>query len=473
MLVEFGCGGYRAIEGEDTDVAPATEDVPDDTIVTDGGDPELLNLEKRTSSEISTVFSVTWDTVAASEGWVESGLTTAYGHRTATSPAASTHTLVVVGAPEDLDFHWRAVSRVDGVEVVSADQVHHASAGPPELPRINLDSDGLGAFESSYRLLTVFADVGGVVMYDDNGDAVWWRLLDLGVGTTQTRFAADGSGVYYITEDTTAATDIGAVAYASWDQSVTTSTRAVGGHHDFVILADGRIAYLAVDIRSYDGFDVVGDMIVEMNADGSDAITIWSTWDNVDDPVVDGCDFGFYEDMCDWTHANSLNLDATTGEYLISLHNVSTVVGVDPGDHSEGAGRTMWIAGADSSASAIVTPREAAFVHQHNFKPVGDDQFVVFDNGPGDYSEVWRYQFDREAGMLEERWSFDYGQTHWAYVLGDVHVLANDDYLISWGSEGELTEVTADGDIVWYAYAELGQIFGFVDTQVDVGGPAI
>ncbi len=117
-----------------------------------------------------------------------------------------------------------------------------------------------------------------------------------------------------------------------------------------------------------------------------------------------------------------------------------------------------------------VSPTDATFEKQHNFKSIGGDDFVVFDNGKDDYSEVWRYRCDEASETLESTWNFAYGEQRSAFVLGDVHLLANDDYLISWGSEGEVTEVTPEGDVVWDVYTDPGQIVGFIGSAVNVGG---
>lgn len=470
FLLASGCLRYTPLDGTEPSSTP-----PGDTVVTDGADPEVLHLEKRSSKITPTVITVSWDTLAPSEGWVAFGPDA--DTRLSTPPQLTPtthHRFQVAGFPEGSSWHWRAVSRIDGVEVSSADQVHTSGTAPADLPRLDLANRVDGAWMPGYRLLTLIAETGGVVVLDDDGAVVWWHQTTSPETVTQARFAPDGSGVWYLVGDSTRTTDIGEIRYQRWDGAETLALRAEWAHHDFVILPDGRLAWIAVDIRDYLGESVVGDVIMEMNADGTGATPIWSTWDHIDLPDLASCSRDFYPQGCDWTHANSLWYDPSDDSYTLSIHNLDLFAKIDAGDHTAGSGTTTWLAGSGPASDFSISPPEASWEHQHAVKPVGGGEYLLFDNGKGvadSWSEIWRFRMDEQTRTAEAIWGFDYGGERNSIMLGDIQPLPNGNYLTSWGSEGEVAEISPAKEVVWEAYASLGSFLGFIGFGETLGGP--
>lgn len=419
------------------------------------------------SPHLDTVITVSWTTDEPGTGWVEFGPTGQYGFRTAVDDTESTtHEVVVAGFAPNATWHWRAVSEVGGEKLVSRDATHDTSAPPQGVPAFAMSEREVGSFQSGFRLFPTIGSDGWILVLNDDGKAVWWYPVDEGLIATQARLAADGTSISFLVGDPERAEDLGEIITVSLDQEQVDRLRTPWAHHDFIeIPGEDKWAYIYADFREDGRYTVVGDTIVEIPKAGGDTEAIWSTWDHLPVEYSPGNDV-FYPGAIDWTHANTLVLDGD--DYYLSLHNTNGMVKL-----SRSAGETEWIMGGPLSEFEFLSRSEGEWAHQHGFKLIGDDEFVLFDNGsgsPDDYSEVARYRFDTGAMTYEQVWDFEYNQQHVSYLMGDIQPLANGNYYTSWGSEGEILEVDGEGAITWRASASIGTTVAFSTLYDTMGG---
>ncbi len=264
--------------------------------------------------------------------------------------------------------------------------------------------------------------------------------------------------------DVTRQEDICTIETERLDGTPLDSARCEWGHHDFTILPDGRFAYLYADIRDYHGDQVVGDRVVLVDADGGNPTTIWNAWDElVPDERIFGND-PFYPNALDWTHGNSLNYDAGTDSLMLSLHNLDTVynLAID--------GTLNWSLGTNGTVE--IAGNNTDFAHQHGAKmvPGTTDDVLVFDNGDGTNSEASRYHLNFDTMSATRTWTEDNGGRYTSYILGDAMMVGEGNYFVSWGSEGEITEYTPDGEVVWRGAGELGTTTGYISFHPTMGG---
>lgn len=459
-----------ACTGKDDDSgSPGQPDDSGTNPIDTGGDPEISGLSVTTVEDMSSVFVVEWDTESAGTAWVEFGPDDGYGQRTVASDATGTHHKVVVaGAPFGAAWHWRAASEVNGETVHSADQVHTAGPKPAGLIGFDMDTVDEAALARGIRIVPFFTSIdAGIVVVNHLGEVVWHLELDHPESATQVMMSPDGTGLIYMIGDVTRQEDIGEIRYTSWDLETTWAIRAEWAHHDFQLLPDGSWAFLAADIREADGSLVAGDAIIVMDADGSNARTLWTGWDNLVPPSFRGCRPAFYPDYCDWTHANGLWYEASNDTFALSIHNDNSIIVMD------GDGNTQYTFGTADYADVEPRNSEAEFVHQHGIKWVGDNQWAVFDNGDGsasDHSRALILDVDRGAHRYEASWVYDWDQRHSSVLLGDHDVLPNGNHLLSWGSEAVITEVNDAQDIAFEMTFDLGASNGFVSYQAESGG---
>ena len=221
-------------------------------------------------------------------------------------------------------------------------------------------------------------------------------------------------------------------------------------------------AYLALDTRSYEGESVTGDVVVEIDFEGNELRRVWSSWDTW--TPTGPMEIGFYGPSADWTHANTLEYLAATDEYLVSIHNLNTVIQVDRGSGEI----TRQIGGEDSD---LTLTAGKAFVHQHSPYLRGDALYV-FDNTSNDVSEVRGYRISQNEGTYAQSWHLPNPANTYVPVLGDVFRTDEGQTLTSWGSTGILAEYDADGEQTFRLDLSLGAGFGFFQPISELGGPA-
>lgn len=431
--------------------------------------------EATLEEDIPTVAWVRWTTDQPGTSWVEYGPTPALGYSTVASDESVTdHEVLLAGLPTMSKWYWQAVSEVDGEELRSTPTPIETGAGPRDLPK----APAATVFDSSlampgYTLTTALGTTPYIVIYDTDGKPVWWQAPDPDTIVAQARLVDDGTAIVYNVASVNFATDLGVIRRIRLDGEILSETRTVNGHHDFVELPEGGFAYIAADIRDWknpdDGetYSVVGDTVVELPEGATEdtvGTTIWSTWDNFEVDVDPEDDSDFYPQGLDWTHCNSLQLEDDA--YIVSVRKEDAFVKVD-----RATGVQLWQVGGTNSDFTLTSGR--AFVGQHSPELVAGG-FILFDNGDIDvdeaYSQAAAYSLDETAMTYGETRTYDYDQRISSYLLGDVEILANGNWLVAWGSGGTLTEVTPEGEMALQVSLPAGSALGFTHHLDAMGG---
>lgn len=417
--------------------------------------------------EVTSTLDVRFVVDVAATAVIEFGPTTSYGWETVPTASRTTHRIQVPAFPNREEWHWRIVLNET---LVGSDQTFTGGAPPTALSPFVPGTMLAGEFTSGFRTVPGLSVPNYLVVVNDDGDMVWWQEFQEPEVITQARMLPSGGGIEYLLQDQTRETDIGTIVRRDWCGDQLEGVPAPWGHHDFTRVGDDRYAFISADIREEGRQTIVGDTLMEIGLDGSDLTSIWSTWDNLEVDVEADCEAVFYPQGCDWTHGNNIAYSEEDDTYFQSLHNLNAIVRISRGGGVADAGVTEWVAGGDQSTLRFTG--ESGWARQHGFKPVGDDEYVVFDNGTGgaEKSEVRRVRVDEEAGTVEDVWTWDYDERHRSYLLGDVHLMDNGNYYVGWGSEGELTEVTPGGDLVWQLNAALPAAVGFSNLYPNIGG---
>lgn len=447
----------------------------DDTVSDSSGTHEVAieDASAQLAPNIGTVIQVTWTTEAEGNhvvdwGYAENALewTTADNGSTGT-----THAVSVAGGSGGAEVFWRArTETTDGRSLVSPVQSIELDPIPQDVVRVDLEESVPGSFESGFRVASIGSDPGYVIVIDDEGRTVWWYEVESGTIPSEAQFKRDGTGVLFLVGDTERVDDIGGVWDVSWDQTRENFTNLHFVHHAFSQLPDGRIAWLAVDPRKVEGFNkpVAGDAVMISNLDGSGATEIWNGWDELpfDEDGIDR-NSRFYPNYYDWTHANSLNYDATTDSLVVSVHNLYSVTKISL------AGDVDWLVGPAGDWT-LTSGAETGFAFQHNPYLLPNGNLLVFDNGDfaeqNNYSEASEYSLDVGAKTYERVWNFDWNADESVFLLGDVERFDSGNTLINWGASGTIMEVTSSGDITWQIVSGVGQVFGFSEFSHGIGG---
>ncbi|OOF97511.1 hypothetical protein ASPCADRAFT_45224 [Aspergillus carbonarius ITEM 5010] len=167
----------------------------------------------------------------------------------------------------------------------------------------------------------------------------------------------------------------------------------------------------------------------------------------------------------DYFHINSVTKGAD-GHYLLSARHASTIYKINGTD-----GTVIWRLGG--SRSDFTLGPEVEFGFQHHPRYLHDDldstTITLFDNavygsesGGGGDKEVQIYPYSRgktlrldhtarTATLIQAFIPPDYLLVK---SQGSLQTLPNGNVLINWGSEGAVTEFTADGEPIYHAYLD-------------------
>lgn len=417
------------------------------------------------SETIGTVATVAFTTPGPATAVVEvtepGGATLRFLARTSDG---TSHEALLVGLAAGVDHSWRVVATLDtGSELTSEPAVFAAELQPLWMPGSTLSvPDASGA--EHFVLTTIVGDEPGVAILDAQGRFVWWWRGEPGTFACQARMAADGQSVLLLVVDSLMQSDIGVIRRVALTGETLGETRATLAHHDFIELPDGRVGFLAYDARSWQGTDVAGDALVLLDLETGAEETIWSSWDS----LTPGAPASYppHPLGVEWTHANGLDFDEASGDWLVSMHNISTIVRVT------GDGALRWQLGGDTSDFVDAAGTEPPFAEQHGptFTEAG---LLLFDNREpqtGDlYSRAVELRLDEDAGTFETTWSYDGDQRLFTAFMGSAEQLDDGSTLVGWGSGGRLDRVGADGEVSWRVDVSIGFPLGFSHHLATLG----
>ncbi|MDP2305858.1 MAG: aryl-sulfate sulfotransferase [Pseudomonadota bacterium] len=431
-----------------------------------GGDDQPLAATIEPSEAVGTVATVRFSTASAATAVVE-----------VTEPGASPraflaettdgtdHVAVLVGLAAGVDYSWRAVATLDTGEVRASEPAVFATEFQPLwMPTLILTIPDEASTER-FVLTTMVGDDPGVAILDERGRIVWWWHGEEGVFACQARLAADGRSVLLMVVDSLMQSDVGVIRRVSLSGEPLGEARATLAHHDFVELPDGRVGFLSYDAREWEGMDVVGDALVVLDLVTGAEETVWSSWDDLTPGNV--LEYPSHPLGAEWTHANGLDFDEVSGDWLVSMHNISTIARVT------GGGELRWqLGGVGSDFTSLADASEGPFAEQHG-PTFTDEGILLFDNREPQtgnlYSRTIELRLDETAGTFETAWAYDGDRRLFTAFMGSAERLDDGSTLVGWGSGGRLERVDADGFVPWRVDVQIGFPLGFSHHLATLG----
>lgn len=413
-----------------------------------------LEVTAEVSTVVHTVVTVRWTTTEATRGYVEFGNDGAYGLRTPLTESGTSHEVVLLGLHADTEAHFRVIS-VDegGAELPTDDYTITTGSLPPELPALTVTGEVKG-WIGQYQVVPIQGTGYAVAVIDDQGQIVWYDVLDSDRNVMRALIAADRQGLVYCL--TTVGGEGGTetpslVRRTSWDGYTVEDLTFPDMDHDFVELPDGT--YAAIVLTHEDGVPGMADSIVEMSHDGTTTTRIWNAWDDTwlrefENP-----------EAMNWTHANGLDYDPVDDAYYISSKEIGTITKVD-----RSTGESLWYLNGNANIFDFTEGSEMVRMqHQFELQPGG---ILIFDNGTGDrgYSRAVEYTLDEDKMVADEIWSYIRDPSVVVFAKGDVARFADGTTQVVWSSAGEIQNVDPDGTVHWQLNTELG--YGITFVQV-------
>jgi hypothetical protein len=416
--------------------------------------------------EMPTMIRVRWETPDKTVGFVEFGTTSDLDYSTRTeADAALSHERLLIGVPARTEVYYRVVSELDGERLESAVQTITTGLLPPEVPDFTVTP---GAVAHGWTVLPFSVADGddsgrsAVLILDPEGRLVWFHVLEPGAPVTRVRMTPDGTRLVFQSGE--------AYGYRSLDMSAQDTVLIPESHHDFELLDDGTLVGIVEERqpRNEDGSgdEMVADKVVEVSPDGTERV-VWSAFDYLEELGFDpnGSEGGEIFAADDITHANAINYDPFTGNYLVDLPGRYAVVGV-----ARDSGALSWVFHADALvglAHAGTDPHRLA----HEVVPTAEG-FSLFVNATDtdECATVVDYAIDVDAGTATELSRHRRPECTTTFGLGGVRRLDDDHLLVSWATSGVVTELDAAGQVVLEVFGPFGMAVGYSASINDLPG---
>lgn len=288
---------------------------------------------------------------------------------------------------------------------------------------------------------------GGIGIYDNNGDLVWWQD-----GTYTNLNATTYKGEQVLSAYKGSSNQGSYVLLDSAYREI--ASFAVKGHstdvHDFQISPDGkRVLLLSYDPVPYDLSEhggpadatVTDAVIQEQDIETGEVTFEWSALDHI--PLTE-TQVSLEEKDVDYVHFNSLAYEPD-GTLLASARHSSTVYKID-----QGSGKIVWKLGGENSDFTLDRFADA-FSFQHDARRLRDGSVSVFDNGNLASPQVSRgavYTLDEKEKTAKLTRDLQPDPAQFGSYVGSSNEMAGGNQLVSYGNTGEMAEFQGE-EPVW------------------------
>jgi len=420
-----------------------------------------VNVSSVGSDVVPTVFFITW-TADWGYGQVEYGLTPDLGLTTPRTELTDSHEQAVFGLKASHQYYWRVSNEhEDGTVATSAIDVWQVP-DPPETLRLHellqVDVDR-SEVANAFLLLTPNHPVTSyAAIIDGDADLVWWVAADPGQHITRARPAMDGRGILYSSYRMMDITQNGRIQRMDLDGRRQTTTRALYQHHDFVERGDGLLAFPSFEFAVFDVDDQplnIASDAIRLAPEGYDQEEEYDRslayfadyphepWYTCQHFALNG---SFVPGYHEWTHTNSVAYEPTEDALYMLPRYFDALLKTDAT-----SGQILWQLGG---IHGDFTSDEGGDLLEHShFSQVWPGGVLLFDNGnhADSVSSVIEYSIDETNMTVEKVWEYTRADRGFTSFLGDARRLEGGNTLIMYSPEGELREVTPDGETVWLA----------------------
>jgi hypothetical protein len=225
-------------------------------------------------------------------------------------------------------------------------------------------------------------------------------------------------------------------------------------HHEIIKLTNGNFAALTKEklLYNYSRFgknatdSLVTDGIVVFDASGH-AIWKWSFVSVLDTIHLDTVDF--FQLKNDWVHANSLSEDSD-GHFLVSFRDLNEVWKIN----SRNGAVLLRYSGQGPKGSA------GRFKAQHMFYRIGNNQYIVFNNGPSRdsirSSSAVLFALSPSGDTFQNTRVIRLPDSVFTLKEGSVVSVDKNKYLFSVSRTKDLLITDEHGQVLWHAKSDVG-----------------
>jgi hypothetical protein len=437
----------------------APDPIPDEVAVA-----EDVEISAQFDTRLVNVLHVDITSPDAVEASVRWGTDPENLHRqTPISGAATTHRLDLVGLAQEQPVHWQVLLGAGESQTSLAVRTEDTPAvGLPDLNILMHDVDRSELGDGWVFASLVSETASGVVAWDAQGRVGWgWQTdaadtLAWPAGTDQ----PDELMVMVVARDRMV--DDTRVHRIPMNGDPVTITQAHTGHHGFVLLPDGDMAWLGLTFGVQDvsaigltepPWTLMADTVWRGPEGGGadDGTVLFDYLTDWPHPFFLPCTHPLTQEdrlgqigIHEWTHANSIAYVPGWDVLLMGTRLHDSIVALDPQ-----TGEYLWEAGGQSGFSI-----DDPWSHGH-FSHAWEGGMLMFDNGshhPQQATRLVELAIDPVTSTTEVVWAWQQPYNGFTSFLGDARRLPGGHILGAFTELGLLVEIDpTDGAVVWQA----------------------
>lgn len=281
-----------------------------------------------------------------------------------------------------------------------------------------------------------------VMMLDNNGDPVWYK-----------RGNSDAWNEFKVQDNGTITMEIfnGYDNNMNWLKRYQARNGYVINHHDLEVLEDGGYLMIADNTPTVDVSRLVQggnpsarvtQTIIQEYTAQDELIFQYRAWDNYDvtDMQIDNNRGGSFR----FPHINAIDVD-DDGHLVISCRHLSEITKIN-----RDTGEKIWRLGGAHSDFTFVNDTLNGFRNQHDVTALGNNHYLLFDNGNGHNPPVSRaveYELDLENMTATLVWQYRETPDFYTYYMGNAQRLPNGNTLINFvlANYPKIIEVNPEG----------------------------
>jgi len=490
VLVLLGLPGCE--KADDTDLDPND---PWNLCVLQEDDNAVFGaIEASLSEIIPTVVTVEW---ASTQGEAPGVIFRMNSGETQKAPVELSvldePSTLLLGLKQEADVSFRVVTTVDDELWCSETQEITTGTLRANLPKLTVEN-----FSDTGGGYTLFTFVGwerkaetiqAVVIVDQDGDYVW--AVETWNGAIRARMSESEHAIYTLdpTMDPAKQNIVKRFSFDGSEQELQGTglegTMPVGGpngdvvpvgddalfrdfpgaHSDLVDLGNGTLASFGWDVREYEDGErtLVGETIIERDSEGK-VTEIWTLFDALEPDLSETYPKDYFtdEEAEFWAHLNYLHYAPEEDAYYATAREIDIVVRVD-----RATGETSWVLqpGPITTDAGDFLAESDIDYRGHSVEPTPDG-ILLFDTSSNlseGCSAMSEFAIDTETWTVNHVWLYQPETCLVSGFLGNASTLSNGNRMMTLATNGQIDEVTADGELVWRMNTPTGYILGFAE----------
>ena len=310
--------------------------------------------------------------------------------------------ILVAGMLGNTPYHMRAVFQPTGTTTsvfTDVDHVFTTSAYPAsDLPSLTADTAQGQSPQSGVELIDItipaVVDLSGRVLWTYNAGAT------VAAGTNPIKLLPNGHFLInfsdpYLDGHDSDVREIDLSGKIFWDMTAAQLNAALaaatcsgcnitvlGTHHDFAVLPNGHIVFIAATQQTIAGTIVTGDVLIDLDQNHN-PVWLWNSFDHLD---VNRHPMSFP----DWLHSNSLVYSPDDKALVLSMRHQAWIIKINY-DDGAGDGSILWTLGYQGDFNLLPGSTNAMspvdwFNAQHDANIISSNtsgaiDILMFDNG--------------------------------------------------------------------------------------------